>query len=114
MAAARRATREEGKVRVMNHPPEPTPEECSARTKGTWEGQEIIATWFPQLGGYVGKAVVVIENGPADEPDGPDIWVWHNGEFPFTGEDEMSPVNLHVCIPGDHVAFWKWVESWEY
>ena len=77
----------------MPHPPEPTSEACSAKTQAAWGGRRCFACWYPQMGGYCGKCVVV------DGGNGGcfDVYVWHDGEFPFEG-DEREPVHLHHCV----------------
>jgi hypothetical protein len=92
---------------VTNAPREPTPEECTnhAGVDGGWAG------WYPQMGGYVGRCVAV----PADEPCW-DVWIWHDGEFPFSGEDARlpdfsgQPRCIHHCDPGQFVDFGEWLQ----
>lgn len=83
-------------------PSEPTGDQCSDRAR---VGENLWAFWWPQMGGYHAKAVV------RSEPDGccQDVWVWHNGEFPFSdehpdpdrGEPRRSPARLHIGDPED-------------
>lgn len=86
------------------HPAEPTSEQCSAGERFEWNGLLHRALWYPQMGGYVGKAVAVLD---ADEHF--DVWVWHDGEFPFTGNDDyrghLEPVRLHHCYADQFVHF---------
>lgn len=78
-------------------PAEPTAEQCSAKAH---LGDGYYALWYPQMGGYIGKAVVW-----RDGTDGClEMWVWHDGEFPFTDGDTdgwtdkpKSPAHLHHC-----------------
>lgn len=78
----------------MTGPPrEPTPEECSAHAP---LGDGWYAIWYPQMGGYSGKAAV-------KDHDCIDCYVWHDGEFPF-GEGE-SPTFLHHCDTGQFRRF---------
>src|SRR5689334_793528 len=76
-------------------PREPTSVECTGRAR---VGEHATAFWFPQMGGYTARAVAVVD------PDDCciDVWVWHNGEFPFTGESCLgcgiphSPMRIHA------------------
>ena len=41
------------------HPDEPTSEQCNDHARvPDFNGNECYACWYPQMGGYVGKAVV--------------------------------------------------------
>jgi hypothetical protein len=69
----------------------PTAEECNthAEVDGGW------AFWWPQMGGYVARAIAKVVKCHVD------VWVWHDGEFPFTGEChscglDRSPVHIHM------------------
>jgi hypothetical protein len=70
------------------------------------------ACWYPSVGGYAGKAIAA-----ADEDGGVDVWVWHDGQFPFCSLDDTgggpprSPVLLHHCMPDDFVRFGKFMEQ---
>ncbi len=84
-------------------------------------GQHGTACWYPQMGGYVGKALAV--------PTGAgcvDVYVWHDGEFPFAGDDNTpvtvvdangwvgprrGPVCLHHCDGAQFVAFGEFLLS---
>jgi hypothetical protein len=86
----------------VTEPPEPTAEQCSAAALVPG-GQ---ACWYPSAGGYAGKAVAA-----ADEDGCTDVWVWHDGQFPFRSLDDRdegpprSPVLLHHCNPDDFIRF---------
>jgi len=54
-----------------------------------------MALWWPQMGGYHGRALAV---SPPEENSCLEVYVWHDGEFPFS-DDERSPVGLHICDP---------------
>jgi len=56
-----------------------------------------MATWYPQMGGYCGKCIVV--------PIGDcfDAYVWHDGDFPFSGD--APPTFLHHCDPQQFIRF---------
>lgn len=91
----------------MDHPAEPTAEDCTAHTRFEWNGRQCMAIWYPQMGGYSGKAVVSVD------PVGCfDTWVWHDGEFPFSddgyefgGRVNDGPNYLHHCDPTQFVSF---------
>lgn len=71
---------------------EPTGEQCTAHEK-VGPGR---ACWYPQMGGYHGKAIVVGD-------DDFDVFVWHDGDFPFhKGE---NPVRMHHCDGQQFVDF---------
>jgi len=62
------------------------------------------ALWYPQMGGYSGKAAVLIDTTPEGYRSCCEIFVWHDGEFPFSDGDvsgwddkPKEPVNLHHC-----------------
>lgn len=85
-------------------PRQPTPEECSAHAEV--DGGE--AFWFPQLGGYVARAVARVDKCCIE------VWVWHDGEFPFSGEchncgSARSPVRLHMDDGFEWQAFGTFV-----
>lgn len=80
----------------MDHPPEPSGDACTNRERGEWRGAPTLALWYPQMGGYSGKAVAV---GPAGCFA---VYVWHDGEFPFEGE---APVKLHHCDARQFINF---------
>jgi len=89
----------------MRHPKEPTDRQCGDNARlEDFKGRKAFACWYPQMGGYVAKAVVVIE----DEDDGCfEAFVWHNGEFPFSEEGELagSPARIHHCMPSQFIGF---------
>jgi hypothetical protein len=83
----------------------PTAEQCTARELIEIEGRRGVALWWPQMGGYVGKAVIF-----ADPDGGADVLVWHDGEFPFEGTcpncgEDRQPARIYVTDPGDWVRF---------
>lgn len=87
----------------MTEPNEPTSEQCSANAE---VGKRMWAAWYPQMGGYVGKCVVEDLGGCFD------VWVWHDGEFAFGGEQEEapSPAHLHHCDPEQFIRFGETVK----
>jgi hypothetical protein len=83
--------------------PEPEAGQCSANAAVTVGGLRGVAFWYPSMGGYVGKAIALPDGGCVD------VYVWHDGEFPFPGEQAWpddrahSPVRLHHCNPEDFI-----------
>lgn len=97
---------------------EPTAAQCTKneiiKIDDSTEGR---ALWFYQMGGYVGRAIAIPDNSCIN------IYVWHNGEFPFRGsktyedcwckcnncdccdaklskkEIIVEPIRVHICDP---------------
>lgn len=101
--------------------PEPTADQCSARAK-VFEDDVTVgyAVWYPQMGGYVGKAVALFCREWREDPNTGsrmggciDVLVWHDGEFPFggEGEDGRAPVRLHHCSPEGFVEFGEFLDE---
>ena len=96
-------------------PGEPTVEECEAHAP-VWAGggRYGVALWYPQMGGHAGRAVAVFDRQWQDHGHTRwggciDVYVWHDGEFPFSGERDpgVQPVLLHHCDPEQFVEFGK-------
>lgn len=94
---------------------EPTGDECRENaevevyTEKTAGGDRTVrgrAIWYPQMGGYVGKAVVVFHT-PVNTAVSAcfDAYVWHDGEWPLRGEEGREPVFLHHCDPEQFTRF---------
>ena len=94
---------------------EPTAEQCSAREK-VYEDESLVgyAIWYPQMGGYVGKAVALLDKEWSERADGArmggcfDVLVWHDGSFPFSDEYSdrpVQPARLHHCDPDQFIEF---------
>jgi len=89
------------------HPPEPTAEQCSRNEElDEFDGKRAFAAWYPQMGGYAGKAVVVVDDGCFD------VWVWHDGDFPFSPDgspprESYSPRLIHHCSAEQFISFGK-------
>lgn len=76
-------------------PREPTSDECTANATVLEDERRLgFACWYPQMGGYVGKCVVLVEKN-ADRDRCFSAYVWHDGSFPFG--DNREPVRLHHC-----------------
>ena len=88
---------------------EPTDGECANHARIEMaDGRAAYACWYPQMGGYVGKALVV-----ADECV--EVYVWHDGTFPFAGDDpyryNAQPAHLHHCDGAQFVAFGEFLKQ---
>lgn len=97
---------------------EPTGEQCSAFEK-VFEDEDHVcyAVWYPQMGGYSGKAVAVFGKGWQERNDGAamggciEVYVWHDGAFPFSEEPGINPAHLHHCSPDQFIDFGKKLEK---
>ncbi len=94
----------------MSTPREPTSDECSSHAKV--DGGS--ACWYPQMGGYSSHAVAVKDNECWN------VYVWHNGDFLFSGMDERwpgepvhSPSKLHHCDAEQFIGFGQFLQSLE-
>jgi len=88
---------------------EPTGEQCNNNDKVFDENGKIgYAVWYPQMGGYAGKAVAIFDKEWGESSDGRgfcgciDMLVWHDGQFPFKGE---NPCEIHHCDPQQFIDF---------
>lgn len=90
-------------------PPEPTAEQCSAHERFKFLGNQGIYVWYPQMGGYVGKAAVIRMGDPGACVD---VFVWHDGEFPF-GDEDQKPREIHHCDAAQFVRFGKTVADFQ-
>lgn len=91
-------------------PAEPTAEQCEANERVAIPGSDTpaYAVWWPQMGGSHGRAVITAGECP-------EVWVWHNGSFPFHGhQDEpgRSPVHLHLCDPDQWIELFEQQKAW--
>jgi hypothetical protein len=92
----------------MPSPDEPTADQCSAHARlDNFCGMPAFAMWYPQMGGYAAKAVVVMEQGTSNMNGCFGVWVWHDGEFPFTADshNETTPYYIHHCTPSQFISF---------
>ena len=89
---------------------EPTGDQCNSNEKigvssdGHWH---LYACWYPQMGGYCGAAIIAVEPG-ARPGSCFEVYVWHDGEFPFNDDDDMGrgPVrHLHHCMAEQFINF---------
>ena len=86
---------------------EPTAEQCDANALLREDENHLYyAMWYPQMGGYVGKAEVQIAKDGSE--DGCfEVRVWHDGEFPFDEDTRpgVGPAHLHHCAPSQFIDF---------
>ncbi len=96
------------------YPPMPTGEQCEADARlPDYHGRRAYACWYPQMGGYCGKCVVLIsEDAEVAGSTCFDAYVWHDGEFPFHENDDI-PVRLHHCEPSQFIEFGKLVQAFQ-
>ena len=101
-----------GRHRVTPEPSEPTGDQCTEHAK-VFETETKVgyAIWYPQMGGYVGKAVAVMDktwrcNERSASGGCIDVYVWHDGDFPFC-ENDGDPCCIHHCDPEQFVDFGK-------
>ena len=100
------------------YPRQPSSEECSARAKIQDDTGHLVghACWYPQMGGYVGKAVIVNDDGCVD------VYVWHDGAFPFDENDAFTgqcqacaaprqPAVIHHCDGSQFVRFGEFISK---
>ncbi len=90
---------------------EPTADQCSNKEKVFEDEHKVAyAIWYPQMGGYVGKAVAIFDKKWTVYPHGAaeggciDMLVWNDGEFPF---GDGNPREIHHCDPEQFVDFGK-------
>lgn len=88
----------------------PTPEECSSNAVVAEDASAVFrAIWYPQMGGYVGRAVVRIDRRGASYCF--EAYVWHDGEFPFDPHSDQAPAYVHHCSPDQFVKFGETVRA---
>lgn len=101
---------------MFDPPSEPTSEQCSKGEIIEDDGVSYLATWYPQMGGYVSKCMVQLEKcerstgGPEECLPCFDCYIWHDGEFPFS-DSGQSPVRIHHCSAKQFVEFGEKVEK---
>lgn len=81
-------------------PNEPNGDQCERNERlADVDGYPAYACWYPQMGGYHGKAVCVVTGG---EDECFDVFVWHDGTFPF---GDGNPSRVHHCSPSQFISF---------
>lgn len=93
----------------------PTADECNTKAKVCEDDMRIgYAIWYPQMGGYSGKAIVIVNKSEGHNSCF-EAYVWHDGEFPFSDDggvwEKTGPVNIHHCDPDQFISFGKAVEK---
>ncbi len=90
--------------------PEPTGDQCNDKAL-VFEDEYSFgyAMWYPQMGGYVGKAIIILDKKWTDGGHYRvggcfEAYVWHDGEFPFS-EDDGQPAHIHHCDPEQFIRF---------
>jgi hypothetical protein len=91
---------------------EPTSDQCTQNAK-VYETEARVgyAIWYPQMGGYIGRAIAIMDKVWEVTAHGAtsggciDILVWHDGEFPFDGEGGRQPREIHHCDPDQFTIF---------
>ncbi len=73
------------------------------------EHEVAYACWYPQMGGYGGKCVVIFSKQSDELVPCFDALVWHNGKFPFG--DDRAPREIHHCSARQFVEFGKCVQK---
>ena len=84
----------------------PTADEIRNESIVNFDGLDYKAFWFPQLGGYCGKAWLDVRD--ENNNDCFDVYLYHDGAFPF---DDKDPVNLHFCDVDQIKDFYKFVQK---
>lgn len=84
----------------------PTAEQCTDKAMiDLGDGRTGTACWYPQMGGYGGRCVVVVDSNDREDPCF-EAYVWHDGEFPF---EEGTPRCLHHCSAQQFIEFGQFV-----
>lgn len=100
----------------LDPPREPTSQQCSDNAEVTIPGRpdtKARAAWFPQMGGYAARSVVTIS-------DCFELWVWHDGAFPFSDTADPSmpnrrigqPAHLHLCGADQWIDYFEQQKRW--
>ena len=92
----------------------PSAEQCSEKQLVYEDLYKVgYACWYPQMGGYVAKAVALFDKSWKETETSVtggciDVFVWHDGEFPFS---DSSPTELHHCSGKQFIEFGKFLET---
>lgn len=95
----------------------PTSEQIATNAKVAEDEHEIaFACWYPQMGTYVGKCVVIFsKKSDDDRPPCFTALVWHDGEFPFKPGDDLHggrpPARIHHCAASQFIRFGELVNK---
>jgi hypothetical protein len=83
---------------------EPSDNDCRTNVEIKVNNLKGYACYYPQMGGYLGKAIVIpLQYDKSTEPCY-NVLIWHDGEFPFT-QLENEPVTLHHCSADQFIQF---------
>lgn len=90
---------------------EPTADMCTRRARLQMsDGRPGYAAWWPQMGGYAGKSIIVVDDDGCF-----DVYVWHDGDFPFNGDgpyrETPNPRLLHISDGGQFIAFGEFLNE---
>jgi len=94
---------------------QPSGKQCDKREKVFETEYEIgYAMWYPQMGGYCGKCIVIFDKKWVKKVDYGiggciDVYIWHDGDFPF--HEGENPVELHHCDPQQFIDFGRDVKK---
>jgi len=96
--------------------PQPSSNQCTKKEivfENDWKVG--YACWYPQMGGYSSVAVAIFDkewvlyDHGSTEGGCIDVYVWHDGEFPFSNGE--NPTRVHHCSPEQFVAFGQFLEK---
>lgn len=84
----------------------PTAEQCIT---GERLGDGMFACWYPQMGGYVSKCIVMIN----DEHSGCfEAYIWHNGDFPISDDCSTDSIShIHHCEADQFIKFGNFIKN---
>lgn len=71
-----------------------------------FDKERVFWTWYPQMGGYVAKAVIEFAAVSGDGESGAgcfDALVFHDGDWPF--KTDREPRGLHHCAAEQFIEF---------
>lgn len=82
----------------------PTGDECNDnKLMGEDANYWYFAGWYPQMGGSHGIAILRVYKNTQDEDSCFDVFVWHDGDFPF--DSGGDPIELHHCSAEQFIEF---------
>lgn len=77
----------------------PSNDECDSNKVFSETDEDIVfAAWYPQMGGYSSVCIIRASKYANLNNECFDVLVWHDGEFPFSGECGRSPTEIHHCV----------------
>lgn len=66
----------------------------------------------------MGKAIAIIGKNQQHLLSGAQIggcvelYIWHDGEFPFNEDNKKQPAHIHICEPEQFVNMGKLLNKW--